>query len=101
MVHEDSFEWILNISTPYENGTFDIKTKDIKSKNKQYCIIDNSMCNVNSSSGSYQRNTLINNPLFLGTFNISHEYMQTYILRYKKDSHYILPSNMIIKLSII
>ena len=62
---------------------------------------DELMYDVHCSTGCYQRNTLIEKPILLGTYRIPKNYMKSIIGFYYNDSVFQFPKEMEIQVQLI
>ena len=97
VVDKDNFIWRLNPNIGNTENLLLNSTRYSK-KNK---FSDESMCYVHCSSGSYQRNALVQKPIFLGTYRISRNYMKSILDFYYNDSDFRLPKEMEIQVQLI
>lgn len=97
VVDKDNFIWKLkpnigNIENLLLDGTRYTKKNKFSSE---------TMCDVHCSSGSYQQNTLVQKPIFLGTYEIPKNYMKSIIGFYYNNSDFRFPNKMEIQVQLI
>lgn len=76
-----TFTWILS------PGVCSVPSVSLQSNGraKKTDVPNVTMCCANSSTGSYQLRTVIENPIFLGSYNVSKSYMRQVIGFYRPD----------------
>ena len=97
VVDKDNFIWKLN---PNIGNTENLLLNSTR-YNKKNKFSDELMCDVHCRTGSYQRNTLIEKPILLGTYRIPKNYMKSIIGFYYNDSDFRLPKEMEIQVQLI
>lgn len=97
VVDKDNFIWKLNPSICQADNLLIEMDRDIKKNN----IYKKTMYHVNSSTGCYQLNTLIETPIFLGTYVIPKSYMRSILGFYYTNWDFRLPNEIEIQLELI
>ena len=97
VVDKDNFIWKLNPSIGQADNLLIEMDRDIKKNN----IYKKTMYHVNSSTGSNQLNTLIETPIFLGTYVIPKSYMRSILGFYYTNWDFRLPNEIEIQLELI
>ena len=97
VVDKDNFIWKLcpNI------GDADNICCDVSKYTKKKEYSQKTMCKVHCKTGSNQHETLIETPIFLGTYEISKNYMKSVIGFYYNDSNFRFPNKMEIQVELI
>lgn len=97
VVDKDNFTWKLNPSIGQVDNLLIEMDKNIRKNN----ISNKTMYHVHSSTGCYQLNTLIEKPIFLGTYRIPKNYMKSILSFYYTNWDFRLPNEMEIQLELI
>lgn len=97
VVDKDNFIWKLNPSIGQTNSLLIEMDRNTKKNN----ISNKTMCRVHSSTGCYQHETVIETPIFLGTYVIPKSYMKSILGFYYKNWDFRLPNEMEIQLELI
>ena len=97
VVDKDNFIWKLNPSIGQADNILIEMDRNIRKNN----ISNKTMYHVHSSSGSYQHETLIETPIFLGTYVIPKSYMKSILGFYYTNWDFRLPNEMEIQLELI
>lgn len=97
VVDKDNFIWKLNPSICQADNLLIEMDRDIKKNN----IYKKTMYHVNSSTGCNQLNTLIETPIFLGTYVIPKSYMRSILGFYYTNWDFRLPNEIEIQLELI
>lgn len=97
IVNKNVFSWYLNPNF-YDGEPLKIDTNKYNAKNN---FSEKTMCDVNSSTGSYKQSTQIENAVFMGSYNIPRDYMKTALEYYYSEQNFNLPNSMKIKLYLV
>ena len=97
VVDKDNFIWKLNPSIGQADNILIEMDRNIRKNN----ISNKTMYHVHSSSRSYQHETLIETPIFLGTYVIPKSYMKSILGFYYTNWDFRLPNEMEIQLELI
>ena len=97
VVDKDNFIWKL---TPNIGNTENLLLNSTR-YNKKNKFSDKLMYEVQCRTGSYQRNTLIEKPILLGTYRIPKNYMKSILGFYYTNSDFRLPKEMEIQVQLI
>lgn len=97
VVDKDNFIWKLNPSIGQADNLLIEMDRNIRKNN----ISNKTMYYVHSSTGCYQHETLIETPIFLGTYVIPKGYMRSILDFYYTNWDFRLPNEMEIQLELI
>ena len=97
VVDKDKFIWRLHPNI----GNTENLSLDYVGTMKKNKFSEKTMCHVQPSTGCYQHETLIENPIFLGTYKIPKSYMKSIIGLYYSVSDFYFPKEMEIQLELI
>lgn len=97
VVDKNNFIWKLNPSIDQDKNLLIEMDRNIRKNN----ISNKTMCHVHSCTGCNQHETLIETPIFLGTYVISKSYMRSILGFYYTNWDFRLPNEMEIQLELI
>lgn len=97
VVDKDIFVWKL-VPGMGNVDNLSIDTSNVNKKNKS---LEETMCDVHCCTGSYQHETLIESPIFIGTYKIPKSYMRSVIGLYYSESGFRFPNKMEIQIMLL
>lgn len=97
VVDKDIFVWKL-VPGMGNVDNLSIDTSNVNKKNKS---LEETMCDVHCCTGCYQHETLIESPIFIGTYKIPKSYMRSVIGLYYSESGFRFPNKMEIQIMLL
>ena len=97
VVDKDIFVWKLTPGI----GNIDNLSIDTSNVNKKNDSLEETMCDVHCCTGCNQHETLIQSPIFIGTYKIPKSYMRSVIGLYYSESGFRFPNKMEIQIMLL